>query len=92
MRGLRVATLRATRQGVYSPASERAASKLAKPMPRRNENVRQSATSSFDISEMNWRIVLFYHKLLTSRINYTERVYKQDSTLDSTSTSLARIY
>jgi len=57
-----------------------AASKLDSPIACRNANAGQSATSSFDISELNWRTVLFNHNLLTSRINYTERIYKREAT------------
>jgi hypothetical protein len=60
----------------YSPASERPASKPATPSTRRNENAGQSATSALVLSEMNWRILVFHRKLLTSRNNYTVPVYK----------------
>jgi hypothetical protein len=52
----------------------RAESELAAPVRRGNENSGQSTTSAVVMSEMNWRILVFYHKLLSSRINYTERV------------------
>ena len=61
------ATLHATRQRVYSSAGERAANELATPVARRNVKAGQSATSSSDILQMNWRIVAFCHKLLTPR-------------------------
>lgn len=51
-----------------------AASKLAMPVSHRNENTGQSAASAFGISETNGRILVFYHKLLTGCIEYTERV------------------
>jgi hypothetical protein len=44
-RRLRGATLLATRQRVYSPASDWTASKLATPITRRNKDAGQSATS-----------------------------------------------
>jgi len=71
--------IHATRQ-VQSPAGEWAASKLASPIARRNANAGQSATSSFDTSELNWRTAFFNHQLLTSRISYNERVYKRETT------------
>jgi len=52
----------------------RAASELVTPVTRGNENAGQSTTSAVIMSEMKWRILVFYHKLLTSRINYTEQV------------------
>ena len=68
----------------YSAASHssRAASQLATPTARRNENAGQSAASSFD-NPGTKRRTLLYHKILNSRINYAERVYKKDSTLAS---------
>jgi len=62
------------------PASKRVASKQVTAVTRRNENAGHSATSPFDISEMNRRIVLLCHQLLADRINSTERVYRWDST------------
>ena len=46
------ATLHATIQRFHSPASEGEANKLATPVARKSENDGQSATSSFDITEM----------------------------------------
>jgi hypothetical protein len=68
-------TLHAAIQRFHSPASEGAANKLATPVARRSKNDGQVATSSFDITEMNWRTAVFYHKSLTSHIDYTERIY-----------------
>ena len=45
-RGLHEASLHATRHRVQSPASERAGSKLAKPITCRNEKAGQSASSA----------------------------------------------
>jgi hypothetical protein len=50
---LQWAILRATCHRVQSPVSERAASKLATPITRKNENSGHSPASSFDISDMN---------------------------------------
>ena len=47
------ATSHDTIQRFQSPASEGAASKPATPVALRSENDGQSATSSFDITEMN---------------------------------------
>lgn len=69
------ATLHATIQRFHSPASEGEANKLATPVARKSENDGQSATSSFDITEMKWRTAVFYHKTATSHIEYTERIY-----------------
>jgi len=68
----------------YSAASHspHAASQLATPTARRNENAGRSASSSFDIPGTKSGIIL-HHKILNSRINYAEPVYKQDSTLAS---------
>jgi len=45
-RGIHEATVRATRLRVQSPASERAESKLAMPITRRDEKVDQSAINA----------------------------------------------
>jgi hypothetical protein len=50
--GFTGATLQATRQRVRLPASQRVVSKQATAIIRRNENAKQSATSSFGISEI----------------------------------------
>ena len=50
----------------------RTASELATSVTRKNENAGRSTTSAVVMSEMNWRILVFFHKLLTSRINYIE--------------------
>jgi len=47
------ATLHATRQRVHSPACERAATKIATRVTRRNVWAGQSATNSYDILQMN---------------------------------------
>ena len=69
----------------YSPSSGRGESKLATPITRTNKNAELTAASAFSllfkISDMNWRIVVFYQKLLTGHINYTERVDRRDSKL-----------
>ena len=46
-------TLHVTRQRVQSLVCERMGSKLDMPVTRRNEEAGQSASSEFDISEMN---------------------------------------
>jgi hypothetical protein len=60
------ATLHTTRQRVHSPAGERAATKLVTPVTLGNVKPGQSATSSFNVLQMNRRIVAFCHKLLTA--------------------------
>lgn len=50
---LQGATSHDTIQRFQSPASEVAANKPVTPVARRSENDGQSATSSFDIKEMN---------------------------------------
>ena len=72
-RGIHEAVLHATHQRVQSPASERAASQLARPFTYRNEKAELSGSSafssSFDISEMKWRILVFYHKAASITMN-----------------------
>jgi hypothetical protein len=85
-RGLRGA---ATRQRVHSQAREWAVSKLATPILLLHEGMKTLGSrllcfsSLFAISYMNWRILVFCHRLLPRRINYTERIYTRDSKLDS---------
>jgi len=56
----------------YSPANEQAGSKLAMPITCRNEMAGQSARSTLVhhliSQEMNCRILVFYHKVLTGCI------------------------
>jgi len=77
------AAVHAARQRDPLPASERAGNKTVMPVTRRMDNASHSAVSSFDISEMNRRILVLYGELLPGRINYSERVYKREIKLAS---------
>jgi len=73
--GLHKATLHATCQRVQSPPSQQAWSKLVMPVTCRNEMAGQSASSisvhhSTNISAMNCKILVLYHKILTGCIYY----------------------
>lgn len=49
------------------------------PLPAIWTTIRIRLLAHFDISEVKWRILVFYRHLLPGRINYSERVYKRES-------------